>query len=452
MNWPRPSLVRRLLLAFCVGPLVAFLVLVLAIRPLLTNFGEFNMGPEVVIFFVGEDLRQTQSGALTLAPGSRVLDIARRSPAMWFVAQQGDRELAHGNVPAQVRELMSSLPRGIKEAHLGDVDATSRLGDVSISQVDTTLGRATIYAGGVAPSAITRAAWLAFAWLDAEFYIGLGLLIFICASGGPLAILVVLRALRPTAKAAAGVDPSDLDKRLPEEGVVKELLPMVRAFNLALDRLAAGFERRRRFIADVAHELRTPLAVLTMHIDALEPGAGKADLQRTVFRLGQMVGQMLDAERLTLAARQREPVDLVALSRTAVAEIAPLAVASGYEMEFCAEAERVTVRADPHAVLRAVLNLLGNAVAHGGNSGTIAVRVAAAGRIDVADQGPGVEPDAKERIFEPFRRERWDRDGCGLGLHLVREIMRAHGGEARLVASQPGAIFRLDFSPARAEV
>jgi signal transduction histidine kinase len=104
--------------------------------------------------------------------------------------------------------------------------------------------------------------------------------------------------------------------------------------------------------------------------------------------------------------------------------------------------------ADPHAILRAVLNLLGNAIAHGGNAGTIAVRVSAAGRIDVSDQGPGIAADAQERIFEPFRRERWDRDGCGLGLHLVREIMHAHGGEVRLVGSGPGALFRLDFATA----
>jgi signal transduction histidine kinase len=308
-----------------------------------------------------------------------------------------------------------------------------------------------IAAGGVRSEAIGWSEWLAY--LHHELYtlvpLGSGLFSLL---GALIAIPLVLRSVRPTVRAAAALDPADPAKRLPERKVVKELLPMVRAFNGALERLEAGFERRRRFIADVAHELRTPLAVMTMHIDALEEGTGKADLRRTAFRLGQMIGQMLDAERLTLAARQREPVDLVALSRSAAAEIAPLALASGYEVEFQAEAEQVVVQADPHATLRAVLNLLGNAVAHGGNGGTITIRVTAPGAIEVVDEGPGVAPEARERIFEPFRRERWDRDGCGLGLHLVREIMRAHAGEARLSASQPGANFRLDFFPARSRV
>jgi signal transduction histidine kinase len=277
---------------------------------------------------------------------------------------------------------------------------------------------------------------------------GVTLIILICATGGPLAIPIVLRALRPTARAAAGIDPSELDRRLPEERVVKELLPIVRAFNAALDRLAAGFARRQRFIADVAHELRTPLAVLNMHIDSLPAGGGKLDLQRTVYRLGQMVGQMLDSERLALAARRREPVDLVETARSAVADVAPLAVALGYELGLTSACDRLIVQGDPFAISRALANLLGNAVAHGGGGGTIEVRVGRNGWVDVTDEGPGVPIEARERIFEPFRRERWDRDGCGLGLYLVREIMHAHGGEVRLVGSGSGALFRLEFAAA----
>jgi signal transduction histidine kinase len=227
--------------------------------------------------------------------------------------------------------------------------------------------------------------------------------------------------------------------------VVKQLLPLIRAFNAALDRVAEAFDRRRRFIADVAHELRTPLAVLNMHVDKLPVGEPKADLQRTVFRLGQMVGQMLDAERLALAARRHEEVNLVALARLAVAEIAPLAVSHGYEVAVSAVRDEVIVSGDSHALSRALANLLGNAVAHGGGSGTIEVRVSATGTIDVVDQGPGIAAEAQERVFEPFHRERWDKDGCGLGLHLVREVMQAHGGKARLIGGGPGAVFRLEF-------
>ena len=303
-----------------------------------------------------------------------------------------------------------------------------------------------VTAGGVNSREISFGEYIAYMRWNDFFWFPLFTAIFNLA-GVLVAIPIVIRSLRPTARAAAELDPADMSKRLPERGVVKELLPLVRAFNSALARLAEGFEQRRRFIADVAHELRTPLAVLNMHVEVLPEGSQKADLQRLVFRLGQMVGQMLDAERLALSGRRHDQIDLVDIARLAVAESAPLAVANGYEIAFSAAADKVPVSGDVHSISRALTNLIGNALAHGGGSGTIEVRVSAEGAIEVSDEGPGIPLEARERIFEPFRRERWDKDGCGLGLHLVREIMHAHGGKAGVVGSGPGAVFRLQFPP-----
>lgn len=450
MRWPRPSLVRRLMLAFTLGPIVAVLILFVGLRPTLLNFADVNAGPEIVIALVRGELERSPNGSLTVANEAHVRAIAARSGRLWFMVKDRTGELSFGAVPEEVERFARALPGQVKEAHIGDVRSSRRVEDWSMAQVDTAAGRVMIYGGGVDPDAIRLSDWLIFAHYDSEFYMGLFLIALIVAAGGPLAIPVVISGLRPTARAATRLNPADLTGRLPEKGVVKELRPIVRAFNSALDRLAAAFERRKRFIADVAHELRTPLAVLNMHVDALPEDRIKRDLQRTVYRLGQMVGQMLDAERLVLAARQREPVDLVALARGAVAEIAPLAIASGYELAFSSEQERIVAEGDRHALGRALANLLGNAVAHGGGSGTVAVRVGAPGWIEVADEGPGLPEGAGERVFEPFHRERWDKDGCGLGLHLVREIMRAHEGEARLVGAGSGAVFRLELPAAPA--
>jgi signal transduction histidine kinase len=443
----RPSLVRRLLVAFTLGPLAVIAMLMIPLRPVMLHFAEANAGPQVVITLLAADVRVDARGRLRLPADAHALVIAKRAPSLWFVIRSRSDELVFGKPPPVLASLAQVVPLKIKEASFGDVMATSRTDDTSIASIDTSAGPLTIAAGGVEPAAITLWDWLLFAHHDSEFYIGIFLITLICLAGGPLSIPVVLAAIRPTARAAARLDPADPSVRLSERTAVKELLPLIRAFNAALDRLADAFARRRRFIADVAHELRTPLAVLGMHVDAMPAGQTKTDLQRTVFRLGQMVGQMLDSERLASVGRTSRPFDLVVLARAVSAEVAPLAIANGYDLAFQTECEALPMEGDAHAIARAISNLLSNAVAHGGGSGTIEVGVRANATIEVSDEGPGVPVEARERIFEPFHRERWDRDGCGLGLYLVREIMEAQGGQAAVSGQGRGATFVLRFRP-----
>lgn len=446
MKLPRGSLVRRLTIGFIVGHVAGLFLFLLALLPMSRNNDADQLGTGVVVSMLHKDVIES-GNSLTLRPDSAFLEFAPTSPGVWFVARKDDLVLDWGPVPTEARRVLAALPTGIQSAEFVNIGSAGRPGDMGVARRIGEPASLLVAAGGVDSRAVGWGHWLAY--LNDELYtlvpIGSGLFSLL---GALIAIPLVLRSVRPTIRAASALDPTNPAERLPESAVVKELLPLVRAFNDALGRLEADFARRRRFIADVAHELRTPLAVLTMHIDALAESRCKVDLQRTAFRLSQMVGQMLDAERLALTTRQREPVDLVALARSAVADIAPLAVAGGYEIAFAAEADETIVRADKHAVLRALMNLLGNAIAHGGNVGTIEVRVTRNGWIEIADDGPGVPIYARDRIFEPFRRERWDRDGCGLGLHLVRQIMHAHGGEVRLIAGEPGALFRLDFKEA----
>jgi signal transduction histidine kinase len=415
----------------------------IALYPFARADSSDQVGPGIAVSLLRGDIVDS-GGRLALRSDSEFLDFASRSPEIWFLARRGASRLAWGSVPAEADRLFANLPTVTKEAEFGGIGAPGRTGDVSVSAIESGSGTILVAAGGVRPEAVTAGAWLGYLHRELFTLVPLGSALFTLL-GALIAIPLVLRSVRPTVAAAARLDPADPRQRLPETGVVKELLPLVRAFNEALGRLEAAFERRRRFIADVAHELRTPLAILNMHIEALPDAPPKPDLRRTVYRLGQMIGQMLDSERLALAARRRERIDLVALTKAAVADIAPLALASGYEMAFSAERERVSIDADSHAVARALANLLGNAVAHGGGAGTIEVHVSRASWVDVSDMGPGIPAEARERIFDPFHRERWDRDGCGLGLHLVREIMNAHGGSVRLLDSASGSRFRLEF-------
>lgn len=446
MRLPRPSLARRITFGFFLGNAAAMLLILLALYPIAQTEEDEPIGPDLAVLAAAEDLVRSPSGAVAMHPNGSAPALASRHPGMWFTARIGSTDLTYGVVPPQARLALASLPEGVRVARFRDFGSLGPAGEAMVTQVETAAGPALIAGGGIVSASITFDDFLLYIGGNEFWWIPL-ITALLALAGALLVAPILLRGLRPTVKAAADIDPRQVDKRLPETGVVKELVPLVRAFNNALDRLAAAFEQRKRFIADVAHELRTPLAVLNMHVEGMPGGGVKPHLQRTVFRLSHMVGQMLDAERLALRGRRRETVDLVELARAATAEVAPLAVSHGYEMGFSSDTEKVTVNADPDAVSRALANLLGNAVAHGGGSGTIEVQVRADRKVEVSDQGPGVPLEARERIFEPFHRERWDRDGCGLGLHLVREIMRAHGGEARIVSSAEGARFRLDFPP-----
>ncbi len=444
MRRPRPSLVRRITLGFILSIGTAFFLFLFALYPIALIEEDEPIGPEVLTTYIADDLRFSGQGRPELRPDPSVAPFSAAHPGAWFTAQAGNAVLSFGPVPQEVQDRQRRLPGPAYTARYRDLGVPGPRGEAFTREVRVGERNVLVTAGGVDSGSVSFGGYLHYTWRNDFFWMPVLVALFNLA-GALIAIPIVLRSLRPTALAAAELDPADLSKRLPEAGVVKELRPIVRAFNAALDRLADGFERRKRFIADTAHELRTPLAILNMHVEVLPDGGRKSHLQRTVYRLGQMVGQMLDAERLVLGGRHREAVDLVALARAAVADIAPLAIANGYELAFSAEQEKVVVEGDAHALSRAITNLLGNALAHGGGSGIVDVRVHADGRLDVSDQGTGVPVEARERIFEPFHRERWDRDGCGLGLHLVREIMHAHGGHARLLSSGPGAVFRLEF-------
>ncbi|HZF42319.1 MAG TPA: HAMP domain-containing sensor histidine kinase [Sphingomonadaceae bacterium] len=440
---PRPSLVRRLTLGFVIGHIAAALLAMLTLFPLALIEDDEPTGPELIHLMLAQDLELNSRGGLVVRSGGELQDLLNRHPTAWFVALVDKRKLEHGSVPQDALRPLLYIP-GLRDARLKNFGVAGPPGEALIDTVDTSAGVALVAAGGIVSDEISFADF--FNYIQASYFFIMPLITgFITLAGALLAIPIVLRSLRPTTRAATELDPADLTRRLPESGVVKQLLPLVRAFNAALDRVAEAFERRRRFIADVAHELRTPLAVLNMHVEALPPGGVKPDLERTVFRLSHMVGQMLDAERMTLASRAHEQVALVELTRSVVADIAPLAIANGYDISVVAEGHETSVKGDPHAIGRTLSNLLGNAIAHGGGNGSIEVRISH-GCIEVADEGPGIPPEARERIFEPFRRERWDRDGCGLGLHLVREVMRAHGGEASVTSNGTGAVFRLQFA------
>lgn len=227
-----------------------------------------------------------------------------------------------------------------------------------------------------------------------------------------------------------------------------ELRPLVRSINAALDRLDAGVRQQQRFAAMAAHEMRTPLAILTARIDSLQ-GLSEADGMRgDIVRIRTLVDQLLFAARLERRdVLFDEAVDLVALARNVVAECAPLAVSIGRDLALVPEVDRLPATGSVRAIESAVSNLVQNAMRMEPVGGTVEVVVRAPADILVVDHGPGIPPAERGLVFEPFWRRDEAYPGAGLGLTIVREAAAVHGGSISIGETLGGgATFHLRLS------
>ena len=402
-----------------------------------------HQGARVAISAAAGDLFEGDGGFEYPRDGD-FAQLAERNPSLWLIGRSEDRSFSFGPVPPTATRLFEQHRDVINSARFKVPHSNPPLRVAEIQRFEGPDGALLLAAGGVDPTTLgPRDALRGF---GPE---GVLAVLAVIALLGFLAMLIALplfsRAIRPITAEAAALSPHESDRRLDEGKAPRELLPLVRAFNATLDRLANELARRRRFITDAAHELRTPLAVVSLRVEALEEEGAKQDLRRGVGRLTHLVAHMLDLERLSLSDRQQRAVDLVAAARDVLADLAPMAMKAGHEVSLDAPETPVSVMGDEHAIARAMTNLIGNSVAHGGGSGLIRVVVGAEGTVDVSDEGPGIPPSLLPHLFEPFSRANPSAEGCGLGLHLTREIMRAHGGDVRLIPSERGTTFRLEF-------
>jgi signal transduction histidine kinase len=446
-----PSLARRASLVFMsVYAAIVLAVLALSAATSWADRGAGNLrGPGLAVEYAARELRRVD-GRLQLPKNGRFADLAARNPSLWLIVAKDGRSSTFGAAPKAAGRAIAHLQTIVGGALFRLPGDDTPSGAVSIQRADLPFGSVIIAAGGVDPVTLSTAESIDIL-LNPMLPLMLAVIAAISLLAMPIAIPSFTRALRPITTEAEAIGPQEPGRRLDEEKAPKELLPLVRGFNEALQRLELELGRRKRFIADVAHELRTPLAVLSLRVDSLVHDEGKEDLRRGLRGLTRLVSQMLDLERLSLAARHRTRVDLVAAVRDTVADLAPMAIKKGYDLSVAAPDGPVLVTGDEHAIARAITNLVGNSIVHGGCAGQIAVTVGEDRTVDVTDEGAGVPAASQARLFEPFFRGSSNVEGCGLGLHIVQEIMAAHGGQASLVPTRRGATFRLSFPPPQDE-
>lgn len=265
-------------------------------------------------------------------------------------------------------------------------------------------------------------------------------------------VVIVRRALRPVRDASSNVqaiEPSRLDLRLPTQNIPREITPLVKAVNQALDRLERGFRMQREFTADAAHELRTPIALLRLRIDTLAEEKVGRELRADVEGMSRMVNQLLEiAELESFVVDPKETADIQSISAEVVSFIAPLAISQGKSIALTGETSPVLVKGNAAALFQAIRNLVENAIDHTAPGTTVEVEVDRRGSVCVLDRGPGVPESERELIFRRFwRRDRRRAGGAGLGLSIVSRIVEAHAGGVTVASrKQGGAAFELSFN------
>ena len=290
--------------------------------------------------------------------------------------------------------------------------------------------------------------------------------------GSPIAVLlvglatyfIVGRTLRPVAALREGAEEITAaglaDQRLPVPDAQDEVHRLATTLNAMLDRIDSATKRQRTFVGDAAHELRSPLASLRVQLEVAQRVGPDPDWKSViedvlldVDRLDRLVDDLLALARSDEAEgslRRREPVPLDVLIRDVVESYAdarvPVTMAT----------TPGSVEGDPDALRRVAVNLIDNAVRYAASSVNVSTALDTAQRtvqLIVSDDGPGIPPAEQERVFDRFYRMNVSRSresgGTGLGLPIVRDLVRAHGGNVQLAANKPHGLRAIVTLPCR---
>lgn len=270
----------------------------------------------------------------------------------------------------------------------------------------------------------------------------------------------VLRPVRALTQAAHRLGEGDLSQRVQAQGN-DELAELGQTFNRMADSLQQAHESRKALTADIAHELRTPLAVQRAHLEALQDGVYPLTVEALtpILEQNQLLTRLVaDLRTLALAEAgelklERQPIDLAALAERVAGRFEAQAAPRAIRLTVTRPPEPLSLSLDPQRVEQILGNLLSNALRHTPDGGQIRLSVTRQGtraQVQVQDSGPGIPPEALPYIFDRFYRADKARSrhdgGAGLGLSIARQLAEAHGGTLSAEnAPEGGARFTLEL-------
>jgi len=278
--------------------------------------------------------------------------------------------------------------------------------------------------------------------------------LLLLAAAGLLVLLGLRQGLAPLLRLRTAVMAKDRDDLtpLPDQTVQSELRPLVSALNTYMGRVAGQMAAQRRFVANAAHQLRTPLALFGTQVayvrrtsDPAERDEALAAMENSTHRLARLASQLLTLSRAEPGSRRprEETVDLAASARLVLEGLADLAVERGIDLGLDADAPAWT-RGDGAMLREAIVNLVDNALRYTPSGGSVTVTVRQAGgmaELVVEDSGPGIPPEEREMVLERFYRlPGTSGDGSGIGLSIVREVVDGASGALTLGPSAAGGL------------
>ena len=256
-------------------------------------------------------------------------------------------------------------------------------------------------------------------------------------AGAFLSARFVTRSIERVTRLALAIEPRAPQASISLDEVPVELKPLVSALNRAFHEINAYIQGQRRFLGNAAHQLRTPLTLLRAKIEDVTEPALKAELVCDVRRLTSLVSAMLDLARLQDHAIEKRPIDLGTLTRDVLADFSPSALDAGVELSLeQGPPGSVVVLGVEAAVRSALANLVGNALIHARGAARIVAHLGR-GSVSISDDGAGFSPAPQLNVIEPFQTGATAKEGHGLGLSIIQEIMTAHAG-TRTITSTPG--------------